>query len=85
MAPIPHVWPATGDIFPVIADTHTKPIQKQMKSKYPEEYLTLDKVGSEKPLASKTFFYLDSTLYAKAPKFQPNHKVAFDIYYYQLM
>ena len=38
-----------------------KSIQKQIveydiKSKYPEEYSTVDKVGSEKPLASKSCF-----------------------------
>ena len=38
-----------------------KSIQKQIveyniKSKYPEEYSIVDKVGSEKPLASKSCF-----------------------------
>ena len=27
----------TEDVFPVVANTHTKSIQKQIKSKYPEE------------------------------------------------
>ena len=30
-----------------------------MKSKYPEEYSTVDKLGSEKPLASKSCFVLN--------------------------
>ena len=29
---------------------------RNKKSKYPEEYTTVDKVGSEKPLASKSYF-----------------------------
>ena len=37
------------DVFPVVANTHTKSIQKQIKSEYPE-------VGSEKPLLSKSCF-----------------------------
>ena len=41
-----------------------KSIQKQIveydiKSKYPEEYSTVDKVGSEKTLASKSCFVLN--------------------------
>ena len=33
---------ANADVFPVIANTRTKSIiQKQIKSKYPEEYSTL--------------------------------------------
>ena len=43
-----------ADVFPVVATTRTKSIQKQIKSKYPE-------VGSEKPLASKTCFVLNSS------------------------
>ena len=43
-----------ADVFPVVATTRTKSIQKQIKSKYPE-------VGSEKPLASKTCFFLNSS------------------------
>ena len=38
--------PATADVFPVVA----------YRSKYPEEYLTVDKIGCEKPLASKSCF-----------------------------
>ena len=39
-------WAA--DIFLVIAYMRTKPIHKQIKSKYPEECSTLDKVKSGK-------------------------------------
>ena len=47
-----HIEPATTDVFPVVANMYTKSIQKQIieyhiKSKYPEEFLTCDKVGSE--------------------------------------
>ena len=31
-------------------------VEYDIKSKYPEEYSTVDKVGSEKPLASKSCF-----------------------------
>ena len=34
------VQPATADVFPVVANTRTKSIQKQIKSRYPEEYST---------------------------------------------
>ena len=55
------VQPATANVFPVVANTRTKSIQKQIveyniKGKYPEEYSTVYKVGSEKPLASKYCF-----------------------------
>ena len=53
----------TADVFPVNANTHTKSIQKKIieydtKStyKYAEEYSTIEKVVSEKPLASKSCF-----------------------------
>ena len=51
------VQPATANVFSVVANTRTKSTQKQIfeyniKSKYPEENSTVDKVGSEKPLAS---------------------------------
>ena len=44
-----HIEPATTDVFPVVANMYTKSIQKQIieyhiKSKYPEEFLTCDKV-----------------------------------------
>ena len=50
------VQPATADV-----NTRTKSDQKQIveyniKSKHPEEYSTAHKVGSEKPLASKSCF-----------------------------
>ena len=53
--------PATADVFPVVPNTPTKSIQKQIveydiKSKYPEEYSMVDKVGSEKPFVSKSCF-----------------------------
>ena len=41
---------ATSDVFPVAADPRAKSIQKQVKS------TDVDKVGSKKPLASKSFF-----------------------------
>ena len=49
------------NVFLVVANMRIKSIQKQIveyniKSKYPEEYSTVDKVGSEKPLASKYCF-----------------------------
>ena len=49
------------DVPPGIANMHTKSIQKQIfeydiKSKYPKEYSTTDKVGSEKPLMGKSCF-----------------------------
>ena len=52
------ILPATAGIFAVIANTCSKAIQKQIieydiKSKYGEEYLTID---SEKVLASKSCF-----------------------------
>ena len=34
------VQPAIADVFPVGANTRTKSIQKQIKSRYPEEYST---------------------------------------------
>ena len=36
------VLPATADVFPVVANTRTKSIQKQIKTKYPDpqEYST---------------------------------------------
>ena len=37
-------------LFPVVANTRTKSIQKQIKS------IDVDKVGSKKPLASKSCF-----------------------------
>ena len=39
-----------ADIFLVVANTHTKSIQKQIKS------IDIDKVGSKKPLAGKSCF-----------------------------
>ena len=33
-----------------------KTVEYDIKSKYPEEYATFDKVGGEKPLASKSSF-----------------------------
>ena len=41
--------------------TRTKPVQQQIaeydiKSEYSEEYSTIDKTGSEKPLVSKSYF-----------------------------
>ena len=55
------VQPATANVFPVVANTRTKSIREHfveynIKSKYPEEYSTVDKIGSEKPLASKYCF-----------------------------
>ena len=44
------VSPATADVFPVVANTCTKSIQKQIKS------IDVDKVGSKKPSASKCCF-----------------------------
>ena len=49
-----HIQPTTADVFLVVANTHTKSIQKQIvehniKSKCPEEHSTVNKVGSEKP------------------------------------
>ena len=49
-----HKQPTTADVFLVVANTHTKSIQKQIvehniKSKCPEEHSTVNKVGSEKP------------------------------------
>ena len=46
---------------PLPTPTKIKLIQKKIveydiKSKYPEEYSTVDKVGGEKPLASKSCF-----------------------------
>ena len=38
----------TADVFPVVANTRTKSIQKQVKS------IDVDKVGSKKHLASKS-------------------------------
>ena len=39
-----------ADVFPVVANTRTKSIQRQVKS------IDVDEVGSKKPLASKTCF-----------------------------
>ena len=44
---------STVHVFPVVANTCTKPVQKQLveydtKSKYPKEYSTADNVESEK-------------------------------------
>ena len=44
---------STVHVFPVVANTCTKPVQKQLveydtKSKYPKEYSTTDNVESEK-------------------------------------
>ena len=56
------VQPATADESPVVANTRrlnqfrNKIVEYDIKSKYPEEYSTVDKVGSEKPLASKSCF-----------------------------
>ena len=47
---ITHVQPATTDVFPVVANTRTKSVQKQVKS------IDVNKVGSKKPLASKSCF-----------------------------
>ena len=44
------VWPATVDVFVAVANTRTKSIQKQIKS------IDVDKVGSKKPLVSKSCF-----------------------------
>ena len=44
------VYPATADVFPVVANTPTKSVQKQIKS------IDVDKVGSKKLLASKSCF-----------------------------
>ena len=44
------IQPATADVFPVVANMRTKLIQKQVKS------IDVDKVGSKKPLASKSGF-----------------------------
>ena len=38
------------DVFLVVANTHTKSIQKQVKS------IDVDKVGSKKYLVSKSYF-----------------------------
>ena len=51
----------TLDIFPVVPNTCLKSIQKQIvqydiKSKYREEYTTVDKVGSEKRLVRNSCF-----------------------------
>ena len=43
-------WPATADVFPVVANTRTKSIQKQVKR------INFYKVGSKKHLASKSSF-----------------------------
>ena len=42
------VEPAIADVFPVVANTRTKSIQKQVKS------IDVDNVGSKKHLASKS-------------------------------
>ena len=44
---------STVHVFPAVANTCTKPVQKQVveydtKSKYPKEYSTADNVESEK-------------------------------------
>ena len=59
----------------VVANTRTKSIQKQIveddvKSKKPEEYSTVGKVGSEKLLASKSCFV--NHLLIQDPHFLPN-------------
>ena len=41
------------DVFPVIANMHTKSVQKQVKS------IGVNKVGSKKPLASKSMFLVE--------------------------
>ena len=45
-----YIQPATADVFPVVANTRTKSIWKQVK------IIDVDKVGSKKPLASKSCF-----------------------------
>ena len=45
------IQPATADVFPVIANTRTKSIQKQVKS------IDVNKVGSKKHLASKSILF----------------------------
>ena len=54
---------STVHVFLVVANTCTKPVQKQLveydttRKKYPKEYSTADNVESEKkPLASKSCF-----------------------------
>ena len=42
--------PATADLFPLVANTGAKSVQKQIKS------IDVDKVGSKRPLASKSCF-----------------------------
>ena len=44
------ILPATADVFPVVANTSTKSVQKQIK------IIDDDKEGSKKPLASKSCF-----------------------------
>ena len=44
------VEPATADVFLVVPNTCTKSVQKQIKS------IHVDKVGTKKPLASKSCF-----------------------------
>ena len=44
------VQQATADVFPVVAYTRTKSIQKQIKS------IDVDKLGGKKPLAIKSCF-----------------------------
>ena len=49
LPPPPHPWSVPKSIQKQI-------IEYNIKSKYPAEYSIVDKVGSEKPLASKSCF-----------------------------
>ena len=69
----------------VVANTRTKLIQKQVKTKYPEEYSTVDKVGREKPLPSKSLIassFLD--LFSKQARLKASVRAfLFSIPYYR--
>ena len=53
----PSIQPAAAHVFPVVGNTPTKSIQKQIKSKYPEKCSTsLKQEVTKMPLASKSCF-----------------------------
>ena len=69
-------YDATGEVFLVIANTRTKSIQKQITS------MDVDKVGSKKPLASKSVSPISKALclsYKTAIKSKNDHtyKIAY--------
>ena len=49
-------WPPTPHPWPVPKSIQKQIIEYNIKSKYPAEYSIVDKVGCEKPLASKSCF-----------------------------